>query len=469
MRPTLKTVFRKYGLALALSAIGLTAAAGNMWQPAQAQTDGWTQPRLVWEGRGAINAPSRVADVYGRVHAFWLFAADEQGDNPQMQVYYTRLDQPTWQPNDIFIGAVSSSSLKSTMSRGGLALLWSGNFFATSRVSVGASAQDWTGPTTNQSAYPEAGLAVAPDGAVWQIFGAAGTNGVYVQRLNPDTGFWEAARLVSDPVNGSAAPDGTRLAFSADGTLHAVWAEYQLPNGWPPVGLYYAQSKDGGQTWSGRHKIAGGNFNQPNVVAGPGQEVYVAWTGVAGAGLKYFEESLDGGRTWQNQVVVMNQPIGGSEGAPNLAYDSAGNLHMVFSGNGCAWHTSRENNVWSAPECISAGVAANALIESPAMALGLGNQLHVLFWTDRRQLWYTTRVLAAAAVAALPTPTAVVPTATAISPTITPVPSQTPLPDYGPSPRPEQATLPGWWALAAGVAPVIVLLLAVAGFRQRRH
>lgn len=465
----MSAVYRKYGLGFAVAVAVIGIAAAVLWLPVAAQTSGWTTPQLVFEGRGTLNTPTLVADDYGQVHAFWLFQADQLGnaDTPPLQLYYTRLDRPAWPPTDILIGQTIQLPVKAAMMRDGLALLWGGNIFTWSGISPGPTARAWASPVTLQPVYPEAGLAVAPDGALWTIGGAGGTNEIYVQRLNPDTRVWEAPRLVSDPVNVNVAPDGTRLAISADGTLHAVWAEYQLPNGWPPIGLYYARSSDGGQTWSSPRKIAGSNFNQPNVLAGPDQQVYVVWTGTAGTGMKYFQESLDGGHTWADPVMVMKQLGGGSEGAPNLAVDSAGNPHMVFSHNGCVWHVSRENNVWSDPECISSGTTANSDVETPAMALGLGNTLHVLYWTDHRQLWYTSRVLDVPSRAPLPTPTAVIATATVLAPTVTPVPTGTPLPNYGPFAQPGQATQPGVWAMVAGVAPVVLLFFVVALFRKQ--
>src|SRR5258708_5012095 len=131
MKPAVISLLRKYGIALTLSALGLCAAAATLWQPAQAQTDGWSQPQLIFEGRGNINAPSLLADAYGRVHAFWIFQADNQGDRPQQQIYYTRLDQPAWPVNDIFVSTSTPPALKSAISRNGLSLLWGGKFFAT--------------------------------------------------------------------------------------------------------------------------------------------------------------------------------------------------------------------------------------------------------------------------------------------------------------------------------------------------
>jgi hypothetical protein len=101
------------------------------------------------------------------------------------------------------------------------------------------------------------------------------------------------------------------------------------------------------------------------------------------------------------------------------------------------------------------------------MALGLGNQLHALFWTDHRQLWYTSLQLSAPAQTPQPTATQVTPTATVVEPTVTPTSTPTPLPDYGPPARPDQATQPGVWALLAGVVPVVVLTLVVISARRR--
>src|SRR5258708_19460399 len=95
MRPALKPMLRKYGIAIALSALGLCAAAGALWQPADAQTSGWSAPQLIFEGRGAINAPPLVADAYGQVHAFWMFQPHHQGNTTHRQIYYTRLTPPT--------------------------------------------------------------------------------------------------------------------------------------------------------------------------------------------------------------------------------------------------------------------------------------------------------------------------------------------------------------------------------------
>jgi hypothetical protein len=463
----LKTIQLNPTRLVVLIIAGLAAALGIWWSPALAQSGGWSVPLLIFEGRGVIHAPALIADPFGQVHGFWLFLPEQPVSERQSQlVYYTRLDQPTWPVNDVFAGVGSGATLAAAAGSDGLALLWGGENFAWTGVSPRATAQDWTGPVDAQGGLPESGLTTAPDGSIWLAYGTK-TNEIYVQRFNPNRLAWEAARLVGDPTNPNTVPSGARLAFGADGTMHVVWVEFQLPIGWPPVGLYYSRSSDGGQSWTGRRRLAGAQFNQPNVVTGPDQQVYLTWTGTAGTGQKYFQESLDGGQTWGGPVTVMKASGGGSEGPPDLAVDSAGNLHMVFSHNGCVWYTSRINNTWTDPECISLGAAVSAHIEHPTMALGLGNRVHVLFWTDQRQLWYMSLQVPVSGFAPQATPTEPAPTATITIPTATPTATPTHLPDLGPFARPEQATEPGIWALVAGVVPVAVLLLAVLAQRVR--
>src|SRR6059036_1435721 len=96
---------RRTYLVIGAGVCGLFVAAALLWQPALAQTNGWSAPRLIFEGRGLINAPTLVADAFGHVHAFWLFQQDQQSDKPKQSIYYTRLDQPTWPVNDIFVSA----------------------------------------------------------------------------------------------------------------------------------------------------------------------------------------------------------------------------------------------------------------------------------------------------------------------------------------------------------------------------
>ena len=458
---------RSLSLAVSLAAIGVLVTL-TVAQPLHAQSGGWTAPELVFEGSGTVNYATLVSDPYGQVHAFWLFSEQEFGAPSGNSIFYSRLDDPEWQPLDILLVPGTGVGLTSAASSRGLSLLWEGRNWSEAGPAPEHTAKDWSGPVNLQAAYQNAGLATAPDGALWMAYGAT-TGEIDVVRQDPATGQWGAAKLVGDTAGTNAAADWLKMAISPDGTLHVVWSEFQLPNGWPPLGLYYAQSTDGGVTWTGRRRLADGGYNQPNVIAGQNGDVYLTWTGIAGVGGKYFQESHDGGVTWSDVTAILPANTGGgSEGSPNLAIDSAGGLHLIYSNNHCVWYVSRApGQDWSEPECISQGAGPAQVLESPAMTIRLGNELHVIFWVEFRTLWHTSLTLDLPAETPLPIP--VRPTATPIPPTATlaPTVTPTPLPDFGPAPTAEMVTGPGLFSVVAGTIPVILLVAFVILGRRR--
>jgi len=429
------------------------------------ETD-WSRPKLVFEGPGYIQGLALAADEYGQVHAFWSYSPDLKADPPAFRLYYDRLDRPESRPVEIFTDVGNLVGLTATASNGKLALLWRGGEFASASAFTGTAPSAWTTPVSLQTGYSFAGQAVARDGAVWIIYGQG--KALFTRRLDLNTNAWGEPQWIADTQASNSAADAARLSFAADGTMHAVWAEYQLPNGWPPLGVFYAHSSKGGQDWTPPRKAAAGLYNQPNVLAGPGSKVYMAWVGAVGVGGKYFQESNDGGSSWGEAMTLSSPPDGGSEGAPNLALDSSGVLHMSFSVNRCLIHRSLRDTVWTPPECISEDAAPKTLLESPAMAVGLGNQLHALFWTDRRQVWYTRRQLAAPTI--LPKPMPALDTSVQTAPTSERAQAPAPASQPGATLASKAGTLVRLAILAilAGAAPAVIWKLYTSRERGRR-
>lgn len=453
---------KKLLLRFSLVGLGLGLLASfAIWAPALAQDAGWSQPVLVFEGQGRVAHPTIIADIFGQVHAFWVFAPDSTTNVAPHQLYYARLDRPDTQPIDIYLGTDNFASLAAAGTHDNMFLVWDGNSMDQSGVSPAISAQAWNGPKTVGSAYSQVGLTTAPDGTVWMVYGETSTNAVFVRHLDPTSKTWDQPSFVSNTSNPNAAPDAARISIGTDGTMHVVWTEYQLPNGWPPLGVYYSRSTDGGQNWTAAKQVGGNGFNQPNVKAGKGENVYITYLGMAGVGGKYFSQSSDDGETWSGAINLLNSVLGGgSEGAPNMVVDAQGSLHVLFSDNGCVWYMHLEVNGWTNPDCISRGVPTSHT-EEPTMTLGLGNVLHVMWWTNDRQLWYMTRQIPIAGQSPQPTPTQVI--ATEVPPTSIPtlVPTATHLPDYGPVMDPNLPAEAGTWAVLAGIVPVLILLLLV--------
>ncbi len=372
------------------------------------------------------------------------------------------------QPVDVYSYRGAVTSLRARAWAEGLLAIWGGNQYGQSGPAPELSARAWGNPQSMGPFYLQNGLTTAPDGTVWMAFSSPADKAIYVQQLDPQIGAWDVPKLVAYAITPNTAPDWTRLAFGADGTLHVTWAEYQLPDGFPPVGMYYAQSADGGDTWTTPREAGPAGANQPDVVAGPDEQVYLSWVGMAGMGGKYVRISSDGGLTWTDDIAVFPESTGGgSQGSVLMAPDSRGQLHAIVAHNGCIWHFFLEGETFSSGECISESLPRETLKEFPAMSIGLGNQLHVLFWTDRRQLWHTTRTLDAPGFEPQVLPTAAPATATTAPPTVAVVPTGTPLPDFGPPPDPGAAADAATLAIVAGVAPVVLFFLLVGLVRVR--
>jgi hypothetical protein len=152
--------------------------------------------------------------------------------------------------------------------------------------------------------------------------------GIYlVQSVDLGT-TWSPPVHVFDAVSaGWEMVDQPRIAVTEDGRLHALFARYSLLGGQKPVGLYYSQSDDGGSTWT-----------DPEVVV----EQSVPWSGIAahnGILHRVWQEanraaistrhqfSSDNGITWSSLVSLPGDSAAAS--APVMFLDLNGGLRLL--------------------------------------------------------------------------------------------------------------------------------------------
>src|SRR5439155_8107801 len=149
-----------------------------------------------------------------------------------------------------------------------------------------------------------------------------------------------------------------RLAWSpkggSNGTLHLVWEGSKTPE----VGSYadttYAQSTDGGKTWSAPKRLADSDPAQlqgnylPNVVIAPNGRVDVVWWDTRDdPGLRsndvYYTYSTDNGATFSKNIRVTDQSVDRRFGVWGQNFDqnsppslASENAYAVF-----AWDDTR--------------------------------------------------------------------------------------------------------------------------------
>lgn len=416
----------------------------------------WSPPIKIYAvEEQALYEPVVTADRGGAVHVLWR--------GLQNALYYARLDQSGWsQPVDVLTGANVASAVVDE--RGVLHVIWAGaNFnlvYAMARASEAHSAHAWSSPQAIEMAFQRPQIAVDTEGGLHIAFATAGVDAVKYMVSRDGGATWTSSVVVAQSSRPEAGVGDTRLAVGPDGAIHVVWTEYLLPNGWPPLGVFYSRSTDGGLTWTLPGAMAGDGYDQITVLAANASEIHVAWNGMAGVGGRYHRWSGDRGETWSGVNIISNR--GGTEGFPSLVVDSAGAVHLLTTFDHCAQYSRWNGDSWSRPMCISGPEAmASNYIEEAAMALSEGNRLHAVFWDGRQRLWYTSRQVEAPAIAPAPFPTSA-PTATLMprpvsEPTVTP--TKTPPPAMGVSaPKPRRSALQ---MVLIGVVPAALLTAGV--------
>ena len=385
-------------VALLYSSGAALAVAAPARQTSPPRPGSWSEPELIYETSDVIEQPAVITDVFGGTHVLWRQTEQEATANtePLESLYYLSNREGQWTTGADVVAMSTAVGPHGVVDGNGiLHVVWIGAnrtlYYSSVPVSVAPSALEWSSPQVIDSANLHTDVAVDQEGVLHVVYPGLGSDGVFYTRYDTLRDIWSAPVNISPTSSLRASSDYTRVAIGADQSIHVVWSEFRLPDGWPPTGVYYAQSIDGGTTWTEPLEMAGEGYDQINVAADETGQVHVAWNGMVGLGGRFHRWSDDGGRNWSVPVAVVPAGKGGTEGPPQLQIDNLGVVHMLVTYDGCAWHAAWSGGNWSEPLCISGPRAmASGYIEEPTLALANGNQLHAVFWDDRKRLWHTS-------------------------------------------------------------------------------
>jgi hypothetical protein len=361
----------------------------------------WTTPTTLFAADRLLTSPTVLTDSAGDVHAF--FAAGEDYSESKAIMYTHRSGAASWSEPVTVLQPDHERSLAAPAmtldARAWLQVIYNGprsgriehRRVQLSQVTDPAA---WSRPTPLSAAEGLSSAIVASRYRQVHVLYASRTHQVFYHRSDDGGATWSDAIQVSaaDPKRQACA--GTRLAIDGRGRLHAVWMQAHLPQGWPPAGVFYSRSLDAGLTWSPPRQLAGDNYTDINVATLGDDQVHVVWGAVASVGDRLHQWSRDGGEKWTAAQRVSDQIRGGMTGVPGLAFDSSGTLHLVTSVDGPRgveriFHLTWKRGAWSEPQFISAGTDAVDSVEFPALAIGRGTQLYVVYEGDFRSIWFT--------------------------------------------------------------------------------
>lgn len=470
---------------------------------AQTRIEGWTPPVKLFETTGRASEAEIVADPSGAVHAFWAYSAPDSGEAGWGQaIYYAVKQDAKWsEPVDILVSPgnrVARMPNIAVDNAGVLHVVWSGGsaiFYSRAYGPEAGSATSWTYP----QAFAEGVTALEPS------IIAAGT-ALYVVWIQPLAGVlfvqsqdggvsWSQPLVAFEADQDNELARLPRLAMDGAGRLHlAVTQEVtdlaRVSGRSNPNYLYYLRSEDQGATWSEPFLVTPEpDFGEITVATFGNDTVHLVWNGRAGRHGRYHRMSSDGGKTWNRtvEIVAPDQPGGdaGLTGIPALVTDATGALHMITTSNRGNNYLKWLGGSWSRPVLISPGLdgkgvtGTNSSLEQPAIALSVGNELHVVFHDGFQRIWYTTSLIdapyqAPATPQVAPTPQATPASAGLVAtagPTVRTASTETQTPPLALANQVATSTS-ALSPLLIGVLPAALLIgvsVIVIGRRQRPH
>jgi hypothetical protein len=287
--------------------------------------------------------------------------------------------------------------------------------------------------------------------------------GIYYVRSEDSGASWSEAQAIFDAAAaGWAMADHPTLAMDPAGTLHVAWVQGSRDGPFPPQGIFYARSTDGGQGWSEPRAMAEGAYDWPRMGAPLTGWAHLLWNEVTGGGGWTHRWSTDYGASWSTQQEVRG--FRGVTGPAGLTADGAGTLNLVGLGRDEAGEPALLHTTWDGSAALATGEghwgeqetfrleAVDDSVPGAAVALaGAQGWLSVAFRAEvegeqglRREVFHAGRsvptVEAWPAPSYTPMPTVTPTPSPAATPTPTPrlkVPGQTPEPappvlDLGP-------------------------------------
>jgi hypothetical protein len=459
----------------------------------------WSPPVAVSESRSSPGLPAVVSDSEGRVHVLWAEAESEAQSTTAL--WYARWERARWSRPAVVLRSPEGGAREPTLALLGddIHALWSGGpdgqiWYSRAFVQDAYAAGGWGEPrtlweadavtTTNVGSRPEA---VAAGGRLHVVYAVPVNErrGVFYTSSADGGETWDPPSAVFDAAEAAwTAVDAPQPAVDLQGGLHVLWLRPALSANEPAQGVYYAWSRDGGESWSEPLVVAEGPSARPRITVNGLNQVHILWQDLARGDAWWHRWLPDasvltiGVGDWagwsRNQQVVGLRDVTGSLG---LAPDGDGRLHLIglrsdelslpslvhVLWDGERWEQQEELELELEPADVGAAAAL-----PPE-----GGQLDVVFGagavtsesTAEAELWYTGRAVPPASLiyAVDPAPTAT-PTP---SPTPTPGPSITPTPDLsgGPAPAGQSSPLPVSTSVFVAGGLAVLLVLGVFGSR----
>jgi hypothetical protein len=180
------------------------------------------------------------------------------------------------------------------------------------------------------------------------------------------------------------------LAIDSTGTLHAVWRSYS--SGKSGYHIRYANSNDGGATWSNNYNVTtytgyGRNYN-PSIAVDNNDKVHISWYGYSGSSSPYriFYTNRSASGTWGSVFQVSDTIYSYT---PDITTDSKNNVHIVWRGYLSSSVTrynikhrmlTASTGTWSSINDVTSDTSSSTYHYYPSIAVDGSDNVHAVWY-----------------------------------------------------------------------------------------
>lgn len=370
------------------------------WFPKQSS---WKSPSLLAGNIKQISSPSLVTDSYENVYAFWI--QPNTGTAPQESngsagkdfIYFARWNGERWsQPAPILSSPEGSTGQPSAAidDKGRLLVVWSGGssgeiYFSEADSAQATSAGDWSAvqqlpKIRTGSMSPD--IVISDDGSISVAYAVPFNEGrgIYIIQSNDNGRTWTDPRLVFDgAAAGWEMVDSPKITNAANGSLHVIWTRSDIVAGAGSQALYYANSLDGGRSWSDARQVSNGVLLWNGILATVNGEIHRFWQEeTTGRTIIWHQFSTDNGANWSNPSSISSYHK--AIGSININTDAAGGAHLFLlddEGGGLysLLHYTWQNLAWTKGEQLSLASKSYRNVDDLAAVVSQSGIMTVVF------------------------------------------------------------------------------------------
>ena len=310
------------------------------WFPVES---GWGNLEDVDTDELKLLSPIIITDNQNRAHIFWSKSESPAPDALGKSINYAVRQDGQWSPSaEILLSSFGKAEqIDAGIDSGNqISIVWSGGqggeiFFSQADYNQAFIPESWSAPVNLPSPLPVGSspfLVIDENDVIYVTFAIPlnEQRGIYLTMSEDSGQTWTDPVLVFDAQGSEwSMVDHPGLAVADNGDLHLVWTRYSLPTGEGPLGLYYASSKDAGNSWTEPAQVVDGPVVWSAIVSADSNTIQRVWQqrGSSGSTL-WHEQSVDGGITWERVAPV--SVFGAIVANPSLSADQAGRLHLLL-------------------------------------------------------------------------------------------------------------------------------------------